>query len=178
MAIVNGSGEAVAAVGELVLHDSFEAFYRTSYRRALRLAVVLTGSGPAAEDLVQDVMADAHRRWDRLSTYDDPGAWLRRAILNRTKSRRRRLVVAARGMLGLIAAREPRIELAPPDWELWHHVAALPPRQAQLVALVHIEDMTVTAAAKLLGIAVTTAQTHLSRATARLEQELADWRTP
>src|SRR5262245_8830872 len=129
MVFVNRSGEAVVAVGELALDDSFEAFYRASYRRAGRLAVVLTGCGPAAEDVVQDVMADAHRRWDRLGGYDDVGAWLRRAILNRAVSRRRRMVVAARGMVGLVAAdRGPAMELPSRDWELWRHVSALPPR--------------------------------------------------
>ena len=54
--------------------QSFDDFYRERYGSALRLAIALTGSPPAAEDLVQDVMAAAHQRWGRIGRYDEPGA--------------------------------------------------------------------------------------------------------
>jgi DNA-directed RNA polymerase specialized sigma24 family protein len=99
--------------------DTFADFYRTRYRGALRLAIVLTGSTAAAEDLVQDAMADAHRHWHRLAGYDDPNAWLRRAVANRAISRRRRLGVAARGVLRLGARTGTELDLTTQDWELW-----------------------------------------------------------
>src|SRR4051794_23743664 len=84
------------AMAEAIPAIAFADFYRERYGRAVRLAVVLTGSAASAEDVVQDVMIDAHRRWARVSTYDDPGAWLRRAIVNRAISRHRRVAVAAK----------------------------------------------------------------------------------
>ncbi|MCU1501388.1 MAG: putative polymerase subfamily sigma factor [Ilumatobacteraceae bacterium] len=161
----------------LVRVDSFESFYRARYRSALRLAIVLTGSTAAAEDLVQDAMADAHRLWSRLAGYDDANAWLRRAIVNRAISRRRRLGVAARGALRLDARTSTQLDLPARDWELWAHVRALPTRQAQLIALVYVDGLTIVAAASTLGIATATANTHLARAKERLERDLADWRT-
>ena len=158
----------------MVHAESFDAFYRSRYRRAVRLAAVLTGSGDAAEDLVQDVMGDAHRHWRRLVGYDDVDAWLRRAIVNRAISRRRRLGVAARAV-------RPRpsssVDLDPQDWELWAKVRALPDRQAQLVALVYIEGLTIAQAALTLDISTPTAKIHLARAKDRLARDLADWRT-
>lgn len=161
----------------VVRAESFEAFYRSRYRRSVRLAVVLTGDGPAAEDLVQDAMAEAHRHWARLAAYDDIDAWLRRVIANRAISRRRRLGVATRGVLRLRQRTTTAVELTPEDWELWAKVRALPDRQAQLVALVYVEGLTVAQAAVTLDIAVPTAKTHLARARDRLARDLADWRT-
>lgn len=165
----------------LLRAESFDSFYRSRYRAAVRLAIVLTGSASAAEDLVQDAMADAHRAWGRLSGYDDANAWLRRAIANRAISRRRRLGVAARGLLRLGGRADANasadVELAASDWELWAHVRALPARQAQIVALVYVEGLSIADAALTLGIATPTAKTHLARAKERLERDLADWRT-
>ena len=158
--------------------ESFEQFYRVEYRRAVRLAVVLTGSAAVAEDLVQDAMADAHRMWKRLASFDNVQAWLRRAIVNRSISRRRRLAVAARGTLRLQARQSTTAtDVALSDWELWGRVRALPDRQAQLIALVYVDELTIAQAAVTLGIAAATAKTHLARAKQRLARDLADWST-
>ena len=161
-----------------VVHaESFEAFYRSRYRRAVRLAVVLTGSSAAAEDLVQDAMAEAHRQWRHLAAYDNVDAWLRRVIVNRSISRRRRLTVAARGALRLRHRATTEVELVPEDAELWAKVRALPDRQAQLIALVYVEGLTIAQAALTVEISVPAAKTHLARAKDRLARDLADWRT-
>lgn len=156
----------------------FADFYRDQYRSAVRLAVVLTGSASVAEDLVQDVMADAHRRWGDLQGYDEPVAWLRRALVNRSISWHRRAAVAGRGLLRLANRPEPPYGLEAADWELWRRVRALPARQAQVVALVYVEHLTLAEAAAVLGIAVPTAKTSLARAKQRLARDLSDWRTP
>ncbi|MEP7114294.1 MAG: sigma factor-like helix-turn-helix DNA-binding protein [Ilumatobacteraceae bacterium] len=156
---------------------TFDDFYRVRYQRAVRLAVVLTGSAAGAEDVVQDVMADAHQMWARISRYDDPSAWLRRAIVNRAISRRRRATVAAKGLLKLKSEAKLSLDLVNSDWELWRHVGSLPTRQAQMIALVYVEGLTLESAAGVLGIGVPTAKSHLARAKQRLERDLSDWRS-
>ena len=163
------------AVPDAVPMVPFVDFYRDRYARAVRLAVVLTGSAGAAEDVVQDVMIDAHRRWGRISAYDDPGAWLRRAIVNRAISRHRRVAVAAKVFLRLTADARLSIDLVDSDWELWRRVRSLPARQAQMIALVYVEGLTLDGAATVLGISTPTAKSHLARAKQRLENELSDW---
>ena len=123
-------------------------------------------------------MADAHRHWPRLQGYDEPVAWLRRALVNRSISWRRRTTVAGRGLVRLGNRREPPFGLTATDWELWRHVRALPPRQAQLIALVYVDGLTIAAAAEVLGIAIPSAKTSLARAKERLARELTDWRQP
>jgi RNA polymerase sigma-70 factor, ECF subfamily len=157
---------------------SFESFYAATYRRAVALAAVLTGSQAAAEDLVQDAMADAHRRWPKISTYDKPAAWLNQAVANRAVSLRRRLTVRAQGLSVLSRSPERAVELVPNDQELWAKVRQLPARQAQLVALIYVEALTLPEAADVLGIGLPTAKTHLARAKERLARDLAEWRNP
>jgi RNA polymerase sigma factor (sigma-70 family) len=171
---ISGTGMA-----DSVIHVAgFDEFYRDRYRRAVRLALVLCGSVAAAEDLVQDVMADAHRKWDQLAGYDNAAAWLRRAIVNRAISRRRRMTVSARGLLRISAQTTTSVELVETDWELWALVRRLPERQAQLIALVYVDGLTIAVAAATLGISTPTAKTHLARAKQRLKPDLAEWRKP
>lgn len=63
--------------------ERFAQFYRLEYDRAVRLAWLLTGSRPAAEDVVQDAMTGVYRSFQRL---ESPGAYLRSAVVNRAKS--------------------------------------------------------------------------------------------
>ena len=154
----------------------FASFYASNVRRAVSLAWVLTGSRETAEELVQDVMADAHRRWRTVGAYDQPAQWLRRAVLNRSVSTRRRAIARAKGTLRLVAQTRTSSELDARDGQLWATVRRLPNRQGQLVALVYVEGLTIADAADVLGIAVPTAKTHLARAKARLAHDLASWR--
>jgi len=64
--------------------------YRREYAPMVRLAHLITGSNEAAEDLVQDSFVRLYRSWERA---DEPGAYLRRIVVNRcnTWHRRRRM---------------------------------------------------------------------------------------
>ncbi len=46
------------------------ALYQAHAVGLIRLAVVMLGDRPAAEDVVQDAFAGLYRRWDRLSGQD------------------------------------------------------------------------------------------------------------
>lgn len=67
--------------------DGSEAVYAAAYRDLLRVAFVLTGSGPAAEDVVHDVFASVG---PRIADLDDPVPYLRVAVVNRCRSLHRR----------------------------------------------------------------------------------------
>ena len=77
----------------LRLVEPFEHFYRAEYRAVVGLAYALSGSRLAAEDIAQDAFIAAHRAWDRVGTYDQPGAWVRRVVANLSVSLRDGLVV-------------------------------------------------------------------------------------
>jgi hypothetical protein len=57
--------------------QDFTAFYDATWSRTVACAYAVTGELAAAEDVAQDAYAKAWPRWSKLTTYDDPGAWVR-----------------------------------------------------------------------------------------------------
>ena len=57
---------------------SFESFYRQEFASMVALARAVCTDPSLAEDIAQEALARAHERWSTISTYDKPGAWLRR----------------------------------------------------------------------------------------------------
>jgi DNA-directed RNA polymerase specialized sigma24 family protein/tetratricopeptide (TPR) repeat protein len=129
----------------------FEAFYRAEFAPVVRLAFVLTGRQDLAEELAQDGFLAAHRRWDRVSVLEHPGGWVRRVVTNRCISSGRRHLTELRLLTPLRRERVAPVELAPADDELWSAVRDLPARQAQVLALVFLEDRAVADVADILG---------------------------
>jgi RNA polymerase sigma-70 factor (ECF subfamily) len=131
----------------------------------LSLAYSLTGNWGDAEDLVQEAYAAAHRRWNVVGSYDDPAAWVRKAIANRAVSRWRRLSHELNVRQRLAARSDPTSKEAEPvDEAFWQAVRALPRQQVVVVALYYVEDQSVDAIAALLGCAAGTVKTQLFRA--------------
>jgi RNA polymerase sigma-70 factor, ECF subfamily len=142
---------------------SFDALYLAEYQPLVRLAFVLTGRRDIAEELVQDAFEMAHRRWNRISAYDKPGAWVRRVVLRRCVGRHRRLSIETKALMRLSARPQQDHELVVRDDALLSAVRRLPTRQAQVVALICLEDRSVDEVADLLNCAPPTVRTHLRR---------------
>jgi len=159
-------------IAEGIETRTFETFYEDEYWPVVRLAAALTGRWDVAEELAQEGFLAIHRQWSRISSYDSPEAWLRRVVLNRSLSAMRRRTVEARLAMRLARQRRPSIELPPAAGDVWRLVAALPKRQAEVVALVFVEDRSVADAAALLGCEETTVRTHLRRARIALARDL------
>jgi RNA polymerase sigma-70 factor (ECF subfamily) len=155
--------------------SAFEDFFRSEYRRVLGLALALCGRPAVAEELAQDAFVSAYRHWDRVGSYDDPGAWIRRVVVNLATSALRRRSREVRALARLASRREPeQALLAVDDDEFWKAVRALPRRQAQCVALRYLEDRTTEEVAVILGIAVPTVRVHLHAARAALASRFGE----
>lgn len=154
--------------------EPFDAYYRRDYRQLVGLAYVLTGSQWAAEDLAHEALATAHSRWDKISGYDDPGAWVRRVMVNKNTSRFRKLRSETKALTRLGGRRAEVITPSEPSNEVWTAVRSLPERQAQAVALFYWEDRTIAEIAEILGCGKETVKTHLSRGRAALSDRLGD----
>jgi RNA polymerase sigma-70 factor (ECF subfamily) len=153
--------------------SSFDDFYASTARRTLSLAHALTGNWGDAEDLVQDAYTAAAKKWPQLSTYDDPSAWVRRLVLNRSVSRWRRLQREALAVVRLGARTDDQVDTTVPvDPEFWAAVRRLPAQQARVVALFYVDDLSVEQIARTLGCSDGTVKTHLSRARATLARDL------
>jgi RNA polymerase sigma factor (sigma-70 family) len=142
---------------------SFSAFYEAEYRAMVRLAVALVRRRDVAEELVQDAFVSLHGRWDRVSKYESPEGWLRRVVTNRSMSALRRRAVEVRLLGRLSRLRERSTEMPDGEDAIWQAVAELPKRQAQVIALMFVDDLSVTEIAAVLECEENTVRTHLRR---------------
>lgn len=94
-------GGGSVAIGARV---DFDDFYRAELPRLVALARALCG-GAAADDVAQEAMLAAYRRWRQVSELEHPEAWVRRACSNLAMSQYRRRLVELRAVTRL--ARRP-----------------------------------------------------------------------
>jgi len=154
-------------------HESFESFYQREFRDVVGLAYALSGSRMGAEDLAQEAFIKAHERWDRISGYDKPGAWVRRVVANLAVSGFRRRSAEKKALSRLAGQQERGIpEMEPEDDEFWQMVRELPKRQAQATALFYVEDLSVAQIAEILECSSSTAKVHLFRGRKALAAKL------
>jgi RNA polymerase sigma-70 factor (ECF subfamily) len=154
--------------------ESFEDFYLREYLPVVGLAYALSGSRWGAEDLAQEAFLAAHREWDRISTFDRPGAWVRRVVANLSVSGFRRRVAEAKALARIAFGQAEAVpDLAAGDPEFWAAVRALPRRQAQVVALHYLEDRPVAEVAEILDVTHGTVKRHLYDGRAALARRLA-----
>src|SRR5262245_50519003 len=96
--------QEVGSAAALGSSETFEEFSAREFRAVVGLAYALSGSRSGSEDLAQEAFLAAHRSWDRIGGFDQPGAWVRRVVANLAVSMfRRRLAetkALARSALG------------------------------------------------------------------------------
>ena len=154
----------------LVTHADFDDFYRAELPRLVALARALCG--PAlADDVAQEAMLAAYRKWRRVSDLQYPAGWVRRTCANMAVSQYRRRMIELRA-LARLATRPDTSPLDAPDEEFWRAVHRLPSRQAQAVALRYVYELDISEIAETLAISEGSVKQHLSRARARLAHEL------
>ena len=144
----------------------FEAYVAARGSALVRFAVVLTGDDHRAEDLVQDVLAKAYLKWDRVLRADTPDIYVRRMIINAAHSWWRR-PMNRELPIQLTADRPGRGDLDTRVAErdsMWREISALPSRQRAVLALRYYEDLDDETIARILNCAAATVRTHAMRA--------------
>jgi RNA polymerase sigma factor (sigma-70 family) len=138
-----------------------EAVYTAAYRNLLRVAFVLTGSAPAAEDVVHDVFAKVGPRIDTLA---EPAAYLRVAVVNRCRSLHRRDVAAPRPDSPSDATMDVGLV------ELRDALIALPIRQRSAIVLRYLCDLPEEEIASILNCRRSTVRSLVHRGLAELRE--------
>ncbi len=157
----------------------FEEFAASRLPAVLRFAGVLTGDRALAEDLVQEVLIRAVKRWDQIDRLDRPELYVRKMIVNEYLSWRRkswRLLPK-----GTAAEVDDRLT---PDHAVGHaerdalrtELAKLPRRQRTVLVLRYYEGLSDSGIAELLGCTPGTVRGYAARALATLRVDLS--RTP
>ena len=144
---------------------SFDELYRSESSGLLRLAFLLVTDRESAADVVQEAFTEAAARWDVIGGYDRPDLWLRRVVIHRATSRRRRRWSEQRALRRVATQRV--VEHAdggePIDPGAWRHVVGLPPQQRTALALVYGCDLSLAEAALVMECSVGSVKTHLHR---------------
>ena len=100
--------------------ERFEDFYVKEYSAVVGLAYALSGSRTGAEDLAQEAFLAAYRDWDRIAGYEQPGAWVRRVVANRSVSSFRRRTAEAKALARAALGRRLELpDLGSSDPEFW-----------------------------------------------------------
>jgi RNA polymerase sigma factor (sigma-70 family) len=142
----------------------FEAFYRETWRDAVRWATALTGSHAAGEDVAQSAFAAVGDRFDRL---DNPAGYLRRSIVNlartehRAAGRRTRRESRVEGDRTL---RRPADEPFAAGSDLLRALGRLPDDQRAALVLRYWADWDEASIADALGCRPATVRSHVKRA--------------
>jgi RNA polymerase sigma-70 factor (sigma-E family) len=152
---------------------TFEEFSRRQLPPLLRFAKVLCGDRGLAEDVVQEVLARAYDRWDRISILDQPEIYVRRMIVNEFLSWRRKWARV------IPFANVPEAEAAPDVSELVTdrdalvaELGKLPRRQRAVIVLRFYGELTDAEIATELGCSTGTVRSHASRGLATLRVEV------
>lgn len=104
-----------------------------------------------AEDIAQDGLVVAYRRWDEVSALESPLGWVRRVVTNKSVSLIRRRLAELRALTRIGSLADRRTDAPESDADFWALVRSLPRRQAQVVALHYVCDMSVVEIAETLG---------------------------
>jgi RNA polymerase sigma-70 factor (sigma-E family) len=150
---------------------TFEEWATGRLGAMLRFAAVLTGDRALAEDVVQEALIRAHRRWEAIARLDRPEAYIRKMVVNEYLSWRRRswrLVPAGAGT-------DAGGQLAP-DHAADHaertailaELARLPARQRAVLVLRYYEGLSDTEIAEVFGCTPGTVRGYASRGLAAL----------
>ena len=156
--------------------EPFEDFYVREFPRLRVLATAL--GGPAyAEDIAQETLLVAYRRWGTIGAMSSPAGYVRGICVHKAVSVARRRAAEHR-LWGRIAGQRTAAgetldnELSDDTSLFWAHVRALPRRQAQATALHYALDMSVSDIAHVLDCAEGTVKAHLYRARSALAAAL------
>lgn len=145
---------------------TFTTVYSRDRDRLVRLATLLVDQQGLAEDIVNDAFAAAYERWDRLET---PEAYLRTAVVNRSRDALRRRRVARAVSWRRVDGGAGGVGAGEPDY-VRDAIAALPSAQRSVLVLRFYEDLTIDDIAAVLRRKPGTVKSQLSRALAALRE--------
>lgn len=152
--------------------------YSVHFQALVQLAELLVWDRPTAEEVVQDAFVAMHGNWQRLGDAEKALAYLRQAVVNRSRSVLRRRTVVDKNM-----------QKAPPDMLSAEHEAlallerqavvtalrGLPHRQREVIVLRYYADMSEREIADVMGISRGAVKSHLVHGMATLRVVVEDF---
>ena len=140
----------------------FDSFYLGSVARLTSQVYAMAGGAADAEDIVQEAYARAWQRWDKVSRYDNPEAWVRTVAFRLTVGAWRRAVSGLRAYRRHGAA-EPTAGLDPNYVAVVAALRRIRPEQRRAIVLYHLVGMGIREIAAETGVAEGTVRARLTR---------------
>ena len=171
--------QPAAGSGSVNQHDDHGSFARGRIRallpgtilRTVLLVYSFTADMAAAQDVAQEAFVRAWQRWNTVSRYDQPLAWVRRVSINLVNSRWRRLLTARTYLERQREEHEP--EVTPDHAMVVAALRRLPKSQREALVLHYLADMSVEDVAHHLDAPLGTVKSWLHRGREALAGALA-----
>jgi RNA polymerase sigma-70 factor (sigma-E family) len=171
------ASQAASPVPNEAADEAVCALYRAQYTQLVRLAAFIVGDPGTAEEVVQDAFVAMHAAWRRLRDTDNALFYLRRSVVNRSRSvLRHRAVVdkhAPKPAPDAPSAEHEALNLL----ERSAVVAALrtlPARQREALVLRYYADLSEAQIASAMGISKGAVKSHASLGRSALRAYLAN----
>jgi RNA polymerase sigma-70 factor (sigma-E family) len=176
---------ASAREGRWDADTAVEELYAAHYRRLVRLSSLLVRDVETAEEVVQDAFVAMHGTWRTLREPEKGLAYLRQAVVNRSRSVLRHRGVQTRYADRAAGATGPtgRTTVRGTDEDalaserrslVLDALRELPVRQREVLALRYYLDLSEADIASTLGISRGAVKTHASRGVAALRSLMED----
>jgi RNA polymerase sigma-70 factor (sigma-E family) len=153
--------------------------FREHHGELVRLAVLMGGDQPTAEDVVQDVYASLHSRWNPIAPRDGVLPYVRAAVLNGCRSVLRRRGIARRVWAGHrdelpAKSAESEVILSEDRREMLAALARLPRRRREVLVLRYYLSLSEAEIAAVLGVSPGTVKSTAARGLAALARDLGE----
>ncbi len=166
---------AIEATDEAAV--GFESWVAARGPALLRFAYLVTGDDDDAQDAVQEALASACAKWDRISRADDVDAYVRRMIANAHVSFWRRFAKRESPVAEVTVDQPVEGSKLPEDEAVWQLCGTLPRRQRAAVVLRFYEDLSYAEIASVLECSEATVRSQVSRALASLRALIGEGRS-
>jgi len=172
-----------APVGGWEADSALTALYAAHWHSLVRLSWLLVRDQQVAEETVQDAFVAMHSRWSQLRDQDRALAYLRRCVVNSSRSTLRHRTVenrylraetgarAAPGMTTEPSAETRALEHATGD-RLIAALGRLPRRQREVLTLRYYLDLSEAQIADALSISAGSVKAHAHRGLAGLRSDV------
>lgn len=150
------------------------AFFAAEYDRLVGGLGLYVGDGFLAEELAQEALLRACRRWETVSRLDSPGGWAWRVAVNLANSHFRRLRAERRARQRLAERSEQAhrdVDIAERE-AVRRSVAGLPRRQKHALVLRYFLDLSAEETARRMDTSNDAVRSLTKRAVASLRDEL------
>lgn len=151
--------------------EQFEDLFVREYPAIFRAAYLVVGDRELAREITQEAFCRLLMRWNRIRSYDRPGAWVRLVAIRLARRTKDRRVVDTGVALDIDLSSE---ELSTLRMDLDAAILSLSRMQRAAVVLHYMSDLPIDEVARTLGCRPATARVHLHRARARLAVLLND----